>query len=109
MEKILTVDIDKSDEVVNFDEDSKKKVLLIVGVNGVGKTTSIGKIANLYKKKARKSYLLLQILSEQELLSNLKYGQIVLVVIFVLERICKIQHQLYMMQLKSLKVEIMIY
>lgn len=57
MEKILTVDVDKSDEIVNFDEVSKKKVLLIVGVNGVGKTTSIGKIANLYKKEGKKVLL----------------------------------------------------
>lgn len=30
-----------------------KKVILVVGVNGVGKTTSIAKIANLYKDKGK--------------------------------------------------------
>jgi len=42
-----------------FDADLKNKphVILIVGVNGVGKTTSIGKLANLYKA-AGKSVLL---------------------------------------------------
>ncbi len=32
-------------------------VLVIIGVNGVGKTTSIGKIANLYKSKGKKVLL----------------------------------------------------
>lgn len=32
-------------------------VILVVGVNGVGKTTSIGKIANLYKKQGKKVLL----------------------------------------------------
>ena len=45
-------DILKSaDHIKIFDKEDKKKVLLVVGVNGVGKTTSIGKIANLYRNK----------------------------------------------------------
>ena len=32
-------------------------VVLIIGVNGVGKTTSIGKLANIYKQKDRKGIL----------------------------------------------------
>jgi fused signal recognition particle receptor len=32
-------------------------VILVIGVNGVGKTTSIGKIANLYKQKGKKVIL----------------------------------------------------
>ncbi len=34
-----------------------KRVILVVGVNGVGKTTSIGKIANLEKKSGKKVLL----------------------------------------------------
>ena len=34
--------------------DSKPKVLLVIGVNGVGKTTSIAKIAHYYQKKGKK-------------------------------------------------------
>ena len=34
--------------------ETKPAVILVVGVNGVGKTTSIGKIANLYKKEGKK-------------------------------------------------------
>ncbi|MCL2671747.1 MAG: signal recognition particle-docking protein FtsY [Clostridiales bacterium] len=37
-----------------FLSESVPHVLLIVGVNGVGKTTSIGKIAHLYKQTGRK-------------------------------------------------------
>lgn len=36
---------------------SPKKVILVVGVNGVGKTTSIGKLANMYKKQGKKVLL----------------------------------------------------
>ena len=40
------------EEMVTFDDKEEvfPKVILVVGVNGVGKTTSIGKIANKYKK-----------------------------------------------------------
>lgn len=34
-----------------------KKVILVVGVNGVGKTTSIGKLTKLYKKSGKKVLL----------------------------------------------------
>ena len=35
-------------------EDGKLNIILVVGVNGVGKTTSIGKMANKYKKQGKK-------------------------------------------------------
>lgn len=50
MEKILNVEEE-------HEEDFDKKVILVVGVNGVGKTTSIGKMANLYKKQGKKVLL----------------------------------------------------
>lgn len=53
MEKILLSSGNDSD---NYSLD-EKQVILIVGVNGVGKTTSIGKIANLYKKQEKKVLL----------------------------------------------------
>ncbi len=40
-----------------FAADEGPCVLLIVGVNGVGKTTSIGKIANAYRQKGRRPML----------------------------------------------------
>ena len=39
-------------EIVNYDY--KPHVILIVGVNGVGKTTTIGKLANNFKKAGNK-------------------------------------------------------
>ncbi len=39
---------------VPFPADGRPAVLLIVGVNGVGKTTSIGKLAYYYKEQGRK-------------------------------------------------------
>ena len=40
-----------------FPADAGAAVLLIVGVNGVGKTTSIGKLANTYREQGRKVML----------------------------------------------------
>lgn len=38
-------------------EDTKPYVIMVVGVNGVGKTTTIGKLANQFKKSGKKVYL----------------------------------------------------
>lgn len=40
-----------------MDYSKKPTVILIIGVNGVGKTTSIGKLANLYKQQGNKVLL----------------------------------------------------
>lgn len=53
MEKIL---LSSGNDSNNYSLD-EKQVILIVGVNGGGKTTSIGKIANLYKKQGKKVLL----------------------------------------------------
>lgn len=47
------------EEIMTIDEDAyaftgKKSVVLIVGVNGVGKTTTIGKLAHQYKQEKKK-------------------------------------------------------
>ena len=41
----------------NEEDLNEKKVILVVGVNGVGKTTSIGKLTNLYIKEGKKVLL----------------------------------------------------
>ena len=43
------------EELVTYEVPDEKfpKVILVVGVNGVGKTTSIGKIANLYRQNGK--------------------------------------------------------
>ena len=41
----------------NFPADHKPYVILVVGVNGVGKTTTIGKLAYHFKKAGKKVYL----------------------------------------------------
>lgn len=47
-----------AETVENFAiESSKKQVILVVGVNGVGKTTSIGKLTKLYQKSGKKVLL----------------------------------------------------
>ena len=46
------------DEVASFDLDKDNlNIILVVGVNGVGKTTSFGKIANLLKSEGHKVIL----------------------------------------------------
>jgi fused signal recognition particle receptor len=37
-----------------YDFEKGKAVILVIGVNGVGKTTSIGKLASIYKKEGKK-------------------------------------------------------
>jgi fused signal recognition particle receptor len=39
---------------VDFDEDNRPHVIMIVGVNGVGKTTTIGKMAHRYRQAGAK-------------------------------------------------------
>lgn len=49
------------DSEVNIDlnyKDGRQNVFLVVGVNGVGKTTSIAKLANYYKKLNKKVLLI---------------------------------------------------
>ena len=48
-----------TDDLDNWDlpQDHKPYVILIVGVNGVGKTTTIGKLAYQFKKAGKKVYL----------------------------------------------------
>ena len=44
--------LDKTDNSLKLE--TKPSVVLVVGVNGVGKTTSIGKIANKFRKEGKK-------------------------------------------------------
>ncbi len=48
-----------AENVLDFDDElpAKPYVIMVVGVNGVGKTTTIGKLANLYTKAGKKVYL----------------------------------------------------
>lgn len=41
----------------DYDFENKKSVVLVIGVNGVGKTTSIGKLASKYKQQGKKVVL----------------------------------------------------
>lgn len=42
------------DEEVAYEFENQKSVVLVIGVNGVGKTTSVGKLAGQMKKKGKK-------------------------------------------------------
>ena len=53
-EEIQTI-LDKQDSSLNLE--TNPSVILVVGVNGVGKTTSIGKIANSLREKGKKVVL----------------------------------------------------
>lgn len=44
-------------EDFSYPEDKKPFVIMVVGVNGVGKTTTIGKLANQFKKAGKSVYL----------------------------------------------------
>lgn len=45
------------EETPEVPEEEKQKAILVVGVNGVGKTTTIGKLAAVYKKQGKKVLL----------------------------------------------------
>ncbi len=49
--------LDKGGEAPAPVEGKKPYVILVVGVNGVGKTTTIGKLANMYRKQGKKVIL----------------------------------------------------
>ena len=54
----VLLDVDSAqDEVRPFDFTKKPYVMMVVGVNGVGKTTTIGKLAHQFKKAGLKVYL----------------------------------------------------
>jgi fused signal recognition particle receptor len=46
-----------TDAQINIEDNEFPYVIMVVGVNGVGKTTTIGKLANLYKEMGKKVYL----------------------------------------------------
>ena len=52
----------KVDETA-YEFENRKSVVLMIGVNGVGKTTTVGKLAGQLKENGKKSWLQPQILS----------------------------------------------
>ena len=54
--KLLDID-GPAEEVVPFDFSKKPYVVLVVGVNGVGKTTTIGKLASMLRAQGKKVVL----------------------------------------------------
>lgn len=55
--KLLTENNTQDGEGFILPEDKKPYVIMVVGVNGVGKTTTIGKLAYQFKKAGKKVYL----------------------------------------------------
>ena len=51
------LDVDNDEDVVPFDFTKKPYVVMVVGVNGVGKTTTIGKLASSLKSQGKKVVL----------------------------------------------------
>lgn len=54
MKEIITELLQRDNQM---DFSKKPTVVLVIGVNGVGKTTSIGKLANLYKNQGNRVLL----------------------------------------------------
>lgn len=81
-----------------YDFIDKKSVVLVIGVNGVGKTTSVGKLAASLKDKEKKYYWQLRIHSVLERSNSSKNGQIVLGLISSVKQRVQILRLLYMMR-----------
>lgn len=66
-----------SDDVDDFEAPIEKKpyVIMVVGVNGVGKTTTIGKLAYQFKKLVKVFIWVLRILSVRQLSNNWIFGK----------------------------------
>lgn len=58
-----------------LDMSTTPSVILVIGVNGVGKTTTIGKLAYQLHKQGKRLSLRRLILSERLLLTSSKCGQ----------------------------------
>jgi len=56
-EEIALLMKDSGDKEFGLNQNKKPYVIMVVGVNGVGKTTTIGKLANYYKKAGKNVYL----------------------------------------------------
>lgn len=52
-EMLKQVIVDMMSKNNRINTDTKPSMILVIGVNGVGKTTSIGKIANMYKSQGK--------------------------------------------------------
>lgn len=55
--KLLAQNKSTSVKEIISDQSTKPYVIMVVGVNGVGKTTTIGKLANMFKKANKKVYI----------------------------------------------------
>ncbi|ONI47232.1 signal recognition particle-docking protein FtsY [Candidatus Epulonipiscioides saccharophilum] len=53
LKDIITNILNSTDQTKPFIEDGKPNVILIVGVNGAGKTTSVAKLAHLFKEEGK--------------------------------------------------------
>ena len=56
-DEITRMLLDAKDDTKESEELDGPYVIMVVGVNGVGKTTTIGKLANMYKQRGLKVYL----------------------------------------------------
>ena len=57
-----------------YDFEDKKTVIFVIGVNGVGKTTSVGSLHPFTRKRARKFLSQLRILTERQPLNSFNPG-----------------------------------
>lgn len=79
-------------------------VILMVGVNGVGKTTTIGKLAKQFQNEGKKVMLAAGIPSVQQLLNNFRFGASVTMCRLSLNTQAQTVHLLSTMRLKLLKL-----
>ena len=99
---------DDQSEAMNL-EDGRLNVILMVGVNGVGKTTTIGKLAHRYKMEGKKVMLAAGDTFRAGAIDQLQVWGDRVGVEVIRQSEGSILLQLYMMQLIPLKIKVSIY
>ena len=92
-----------------YEFENRRSVVLVIGVNGVGKTTSVGKLAGKLKDQGKKVILQQPILSAQQQESSLLSGRTAQVWRSSADRREQILHLLSMMRWLQPKQEMQTY
>ncbi len=103
MKQEMAAMLKTAEQPLTVPENKKPFVILMVGVNGVGKTTTIGKLAKQFQNEGKSVMLAAGILSVPPRLSNYKCGASVTVYLLLHSILVQTVHRLCLMPFKRRK------